>query len=327
MKTLLKALTLSLAGLTLLSRKEPAILLSIFLDKKETIEELSQTKFKDFIGSRKDSPLVKHMNTFAGEDGYITKKSIFEASIKKWHLDESQANTLALGTLKVAWLRQVPGVHFSLVNGMSGGFLAKDAVDLLTHPSDTGLYDMTGGTVNADRFDELEKYATTDENGEKLISQTSLTKYLTDWYRVDNRWQHSTWLNKFIGSAGNKGEYEIFFSKCGSRWLPNPETNQMEPAITLSELKYFLTDSYSMVKAVETHSLPAKPISFWNKVTNSLTSYAKEVVEQCPSYFPENHSNYWSSNTSLFYRNSSVLAHGNNVAPIGQSPSAPAIGR
>lgn len=305
MRKLFTVLSALLATLILTNKKEAALFLAMLLDKKQEIKNLSTAEAKDFKSPSSDSSLVKHMNTFAAADGFIDKQSIFEACVKKWHLSEEQANTLASGTLQVAFYRGVPGVSFSFEGGVSGRFLAKDAVGLLTHPSDTGLYDMKNGTVNNKQFDMLEKYAIVDADGEKLISQSRLTAYLKDFYKIDNRWKDAPALFKFIGEKGNIGEFEIFFKRAVSRWKLNTITNQMEGCVTLSELKYFLTDSQPMVNAVKSGELPAAlktpKLSIGDRIINAMISASKDIVKECPNYFPPQHT-YLTSQQHTFFK-------------------------
>src|SRR6185312_2223155 len=187
----------------------------------------------------------------------------------------------------------VPGVTWSPF-GVTGKFLPKDGVSFLTHPYDTGFYHKSHGSVDVDRFEELKKYAVLDGNGKLSITQSGLTNYLNNWYKVDNRWHDSSWFYKLIGSAGNKGEYEIIFNRLSSGYIWNAETNRDEKSVTLDTLKNFLIDSAPEIKKIETGVLPKlkapgapektgetskQSPDLLDKMLHVAVKYAKDVVE------------------------------------------------
>src|SRR5947207_2153555 len=108
-----------------LSRAEEKSIQSIqqLLNNTNTSNEVKDSKTPN------GNPLVNHMNSFAGEDGYIDEKSIHDSLINQWHETEEQANQLAAATMQVAAFCEVPGVTGSLLKGGKGRFLAVDAVE------------------------------------------------------------------------------------------------------------------------------------------------------------------------------------------------------
>lgn len=256
------------------------------------------------------NPLEKHMLTFSDADGYITAESIYVSCIYDWHLPEVEAVKLAEATLQVAYYQGVPGVSIGAA-GIYGRFLPKDAVGLLTHPSDTGIYKMHHGLVDDEQFTLLEKHAVIDADGEKMISESGMRAYLAEWNKEDTRWQHEDFLFKAIGKAGNQGEFELFFSRAVSRW------KEGEGYVTLKDLRNFYYDSAPTVASVKMYALPVSASSstssksILDKLKNEASAYAKSVVDECPSYFPPGELSYWqnapSSHPPLFSNSTSSI--------------------
>jgi hypothetical protein len=328
LSSLVKSTSALLAVFIYRNQKEAAFFVSVLLDsllgRKFYTKDLSAQPPADCKSSSSDAHLTKHMNTFAAADCYIDKQSIFEACVKKWHLSEGDANKLAIMTLKVAYLRGVPGVVLTASGDITGRFLAKDAVGKLTHPSDTGLYNMTDGSVNLKQFEILKKYALVNAEGEELICQSNLNKYLADWYKVDKRWKDETRLYQFIGKQGNEGEFEIFFKRSITHWLLNPETNVMEGCVTLDALKSFLMDSNPMVNAVKAQVLPppssTPSLAIGDRIINSMVSFAKDVVKECPSYFPPQHTCYWKNHSQGFFKGVKNTVQSEGSAALAYQP-------
>lgn len=231
--------------------KELKVIYATLVDKTVGAETCDDSPADNYKSATDAEPLTKHMETFADAAGWITKESIYKACRKKWHLDHEKANTLALGTFQVALLRGVDGVYFNILEGITGRFKAKDAINKLTHPSDTGLFHKSGGTLDYSRFDDLERYAITDNSGKKLITHDCLKNYLASWYQNDKRWEHESFFYRIIGKLGNEGEYEIMFKKASRHELLDPVTNIKKPAICLDDLRHFLENSASLVREIE----------------------------------------------------------------------------
>lgn len=279
MTTFRKAGLALIAFFILKNHRDLAFLMAFMLNERQHIKDLSSSPAHDFFGSPNISSLEKHMNTFADADGFITKQSVFEACVKKWHLPEDKANTLAEITMHMAWSTGVPGVTWSPF-GVTGKFLPKDGVSSLTHPYDTGFYHKSHGSVDVDRFEELKKYAVLDANGKLSITQSGLTNYLNHWYKVDNRWHDSPWFYKLIGSAGNKGEYEIIFNRLSNDRIWNAETNSDEKSVTLDTLKSFLIDSAPEIKKIETGILPKSKAPAAPEKTSEASKQLPDLLDK-----------------------------------------------
>lgn len=196
--------------------------------------------------------LVKHIATFAGSDGYVNYDSMMDKLTHEWHLPIKEAKQIAKGVMWGAYYCGVKGVTI-----FGGRFLPEDAV-CMTHPWDSALFDRYTGEFNQELFSTLlNKYFITDEDGVKIISHASMNKFLEEHHKDDHRWDDASRLFTFLGKNGNKGEFDLFFEKCVSRWKNN-SNGESEGYITQNDFEQFYLNTKLIAEKVKENLLPVK---------------------------------------------------------------------
>lgn len=200
------------------------------------------------------SALELHMASFANAEGYVDEDSIYKACHEKMHLSEADSKRIAHTTLLGAYLFGVPGVKYSC--GVKGKFHPKDAVPLLTHPHDSGLYDRHTGEFNEKLFQILvDKYAITDDDGTKIISKDKLQEFSSKATNQDGRWNDKWFPAKQLGKIANGGEINVFFERATSRYKPN-EAKEMIGYVTIDDLKQWYMNTQTVLEKMQQNQLP-----------------------------------------------------------------------
>lgn len=219
-------------------------------EEKKPIESKHLTEVKP---DPTESALAVHMNSFAAADGFVDQKSIYNACIKAGY-SEKDSSDVAKNTMIGAYYCGVPGVSLSFFGGIQGHFKPKDAVPLLTHPKDSGLFDRHSGKFNEALFKILEdKYAIVDIDGEKIISRAKMDEFTQKETNQDKRWEDASWLFKHLGQLGNKGEFDLLFQRGVSRYKNN------EGYLKLSDLRQWYINSQPILDKMHDNELPVPP--------------------------------------------------------------------
>ncbi|HEX2549054.1 MAG TPA: hypothetical protein VHM20_04440 [Gammaproteobacteria bacterium] len=196
--------------------------------------------------------LVKHIATFADDSGYVDYNSMMDKLVNEWHLEKKEAKQIAQGVMWMAYFTGVKGVTI-----FGGKFLPQDALGL-THPWDSALFDRYTGAFNQELFAVLlNQFFITDEDGVKIISHASMNQFLKEHHAVDHRWDDASYFFKMLGKTGNKGEFDLFFEKCVSRWKKNA-AGELEGYITQSDFEQFYLNTKLIAEKVKTNILPQK---------------------------------------------------------------------
>jgi len=213
-----------------------------------------QADLKQVLES-KTSAIESHMLSFASDEGFVDQNSIYNACLNKMHCSEKDSKSISVNTMRGAWMFGVPGVHFSLCKGIYGKFKPKDAMGLLMHPHDTGIFNRYTGEFDAELFQVLEdKYAITDKDGTKLISSDKIQQFIEHDSHLNERWADAHILFKKMGQIANGGEFDFFFQRATSRYIDNVGY------VTMADLKQWYLNSVVLMQKMQNNEIPvSKP--------------------------------------------------------------------
>jgi hypothetical protein len=236
--------------------------------RKEAEQPKPQTTVSP-LDAKADSTvaLVKHMNTFADAEGWISEESIATACKTKFHMTPAAAADIAWNTMFGADYRKIKGAgtkwqFFPPKLLVTGKFKAEDALGKFTHPHDTGFYHKVTGVFDEKLFDSacfdvkenpnkslpankiiIDRDPTNEDV--KIIFVSKLLKYMKDncQDKDDPRWENESSFYKTAGKYGNQGEFSILTSTSAvTIWRKNNKS-EWERCIRLDDLKAFYKDT------------------------------------------------------------------------------------
>ena len=268
------------------------------IPNEENIKKTDENRQENWekIDSDTGNPLENHLKAYGyiSENGevLINDYSIYVAMHRDLKMSQQEAADGARIGISVPKLNDIDTAKFHLFHGISGHFSPKDAVKLM-HPHDTGFYEKGTGKFNKERFDTLKKYAILDEHNNYIISPNQFQNCMNFLAEKDSRWEDADIIYNTLGKIGHEGEFTQLFS------LMKPliaNTIDNVPYYALADIEEFYLNTPKTMKRIRNTPVPisedkeSEPSShFFDKCLAKASSFAKEVVDDCPTYFNNNH--------------------------------------